>query len=490
MAAHADPAAGATGGKTHVSIVVAGHVDAGKSSLTGRLLYDMGGIDERTMEKLRKKAEELGKPSFAFAYYLDNQKAEQERGITIACNTKEFYTDRYHYTIIDAPGHRDFIKNMITGSSQADVALLLCPADGSSFIASIAKGDHKTGEVPGQTRNHARLLNLLGIKQLIVGVNKMDSEVDGERYGQKRFDEIATECRRILLQEGWKKEQIEKEIPILPLAGFHGENLLKKSEKMPWWNGVEVLNPVTQKMVKVNCLLEALNDMVDLPPRNVEANLRAPIGKVITSIKGIECVVTSRVEQGLLKKGDDVIFLPTHTASNPCTGKVFTIEMHHKEHPAAGPGDNVGLSMKGLPKANMPREGDVMVKKSDESLKTAETFVVSAMVLDHPGQIKPGYSPICYVRTSHAACRLMEIKFKVGKKSTGGQKVEKPEFIEKGDMCELVFKPTRPFVVDTFKSCEAMSRVAMLEGTVVCMIGKVTSVEFVKGDEKAKSGKK
>lgn len=474
----------ATDGKEHVSIVVAGHVDAGKSSLTGRLLYDMGGIDERTMEKLRKIAEENGKPSFAFAYYLDNQKAEQERGITIACNTKEFHTPRYHYTIIDAPGHRDFIKNMITGSSQADVALLLCPADGSSFIASIAKGDHKTGEVPGQTRNHARLLNLLGIKQLIVGVNKMDSEHEGARYSEKRYTEVATEVRRILLQEGWKKEQIEKEIPILPLAGFHGENLLKASDKMPWWKGVTVFDPTTKKEIKVTCLLDALNDMVNLPPRNTSAPLRAPVGKVITTIKGIECVITSRVEQGTLSKGEEVVFLPTHTASNPCVGKVFSIEMHHKEHTIANPGDNVGLSMKGLPKANMPRDGDIMVKKSDANFKSTETFVVQAMVLEHPGQIKAGYSPVCYVRTSHAACRLMKINFKAGKKSTGGQKVDEPEFIEKGDMCELVFKPTRPFVVDDFKSCEALSRVAMLEGSIVCMIGKVVKVNFVDDSKK------
>ena len=472
--------------KSHVSIVVAGHVDAGKSSLTGRLLYDMGGIDERMMEKLRKKAEELGKPSFAFAYFMDNQKAEQERGITIACNTKEFYTTRYHYTIIDAPGHRDFIKNMITGSSQADVALLLCPADGGSFIASIAKGDHKTGEVPGQTRNHARLLNLLGIKQLIVGINKMDSEVDGESYGEKRYTEIATEVRRILLQEGWKKDQIEKEIPIIPMAGFHGENILKKSTKMPWWKGVQVKIATNGDSCKVECLLDALNDMVNLPTRNMNGAMRAPIGKVITSIKGIECVVTSRLEQGTLTKGDEVIFLPTHTASNQCAGKVFTIEMHHKEHPNAGPGDNVGISMKGLPKANMPRDGDIMIKKSDASLKTCETFVVQAMVLEHPNQIKPGYSPNCYVRTSHASCRLTAINFKMGKKSTGGQKVEEPEFIEKGDMCELVFKPTRPFVVDDFKTCEGLSRVAMLEGSVVCMIGKVVKVNFLEDIAKKK----
>ena len=465
--------------KKHVSIVVAGHVDAGKSSLTGRLLYDMGGIDERMMEKLNKKAAENGKPSFAFAYFMDNQKAEQERGITIACNTKEFYTSRYHYTIIDAPGHRDFIKNMITGSSQADVALLLCPADGGSFVASIAKGDHKTGEVPGQTRNHARLLNLLGIKQLIVGVNKMDSEVDGQCYAEARFEEIRTEVRRILGQEGWTKPQIEKEIPIIPMAGFHGQNILTKSEKMPWWNGVDVKIATTGGECHVDCLLDALDKMVNLPPRDEAAVFRAPVGKVITSIKGIECVVTSRLEQGVLNKGEEVVFLPTHTASNPCVGKVFTIEMHHKEHPQAGPGDNVGMSLKGLPKSNMPRDGDMMIKKSDTTIRQAATFTVQAMVLDHPNQIKPGYSPNCYVRTSHAACRLMKINFKAGKKSTGGAKVEEPEFIEKGDMCELEFKPTRPFVVDTFKQCEGLSRVAMLEGSVVCMIGKVTKVNFV-----------
>merc|ERR1711916_179062 len=171
--------------------------------------------------------------------------------------------------------------------------------------------------------------------------------------------------------EGWKKEQIEKEIPILPLAGFHGENLLKKSEKMPWWKGVTVFDPTTKKEIQVNCLLDALNDMVNLPPRNTEGALRAPVGKVITSIKGIECVVTSRLEQGTLTKGDEVVFLPTHTPSNPCVGKVFSIEMHHREHEKAGPGDNVGVSMKGLPKGNMPRDGDIMVKKSDTEFKAS-----------------------------------------------------------------------------------------------------------------------
>lgn len=471
-------------GKAHVSIVVAGHVDAGKSSLTGRLLYDLGGIDERAMEKLRKIAEENGKPSFAFAYYMDNQKAERERGITIACNTKEFHTERYHYTIIDAPGHRDFIKNMISGSSQADVALLLCPADGGSFIASIAKGDHKTGEVPGQTRNHARLLNLLGVKQLIVGVNKMDSlDSDGKPYSQARYNEVASEMKRILLQEGWKKDQIESEIPIIPMAGFHGENMLKKSDKMPWWNGVEVKVAATGSSVHVDCLLDALNNMVNLPARDNAAPLRAPVSQCL-SIKGVGDVLTMRIEQGQLVKGDEVIFLPTHTSSTPCSGKVFSIEMHHKEHNAAAAGDNVGVNMKGLNKANMPKGGDIMIKKSDTTLKTCETFTAQSMVLDHPGQIKIGYCPVGFCRTSKCSLRLEKINWKAGKKSTGGQKVETPEFIEKGDMCELVFKPTRPFVVEAFTKSEGLSRIALLEGSNVAMIAKVADVTFIDDSKK------
>lgn len=473
-------------GKQHVSIVVAGHVDAGKSSLTGRLLYDLGGIDPREMVKLRKIAEENGKPSFAFAYFMDNQKAERERGITIACSTKEFYTERYHYTIIDAPGHRDFIKNMITGSSQADVALLLCPADGGSFIASIAKGDHKTGEVPGQTRNHARLLNLLGIKQLIVGVNKMDSgNSEGVPYTESRYLEIATELRRILLQEGWRKDQVESEIPILPLAGFEGENLLTPSTKMPWWKGVDIKVAATGQTVKVVCLLDALNNMVNLPPRNLTAPLRAPISNVL-SIKGVGDVLTSRIEQGQVTKGDEVIFLPTHTSSNACTGKVFSIEMHHKEHSNAGPGDNVGINMKGLVKTNMPKGGDIMIKKSDTTLKTAESFTSQSMVLDHPGQIKVGYTPIGYCRTSRCSLRLSAINWKAGKKSTGGQKVETPEFIEQGDMCEVEWTPTRPFVVEAFDKCEGLSRIAILEGANVAMIAKVTKVKFAEEVAKKK----
>ena len=224
-------------GKEHLSIVICGHVDSGKSTTTGRLLFELGGIPERELEKLRAEADALGKSSFAFAFYMDRQKEERERGVTISCTTKEFFTDKWHYTIIDAPGHRDFIKNMISGAAQADVALLMVPADGN-FTVAIQKGNHKAGEVQGQTRQHARLLNLLGVKQLICGINKMDCDMAG--YKQERYEEIRNEMKNMLIKVGWKKDYVEKCVPVLPISGWNGDNLLSKSAKMPWWNGVDV----------------------------------------------------------------------------------------------------------------------------------------------------------------------------------------------------------------------------------------------------------
>merc|ERR1712149_32848 len=196
--------------KKHLSIVICGHVDSGKSTTTGRLLFELGKISQREKEKLEEEAAALGKSSFAFAFYMDRCKEERERGVTISCTTKEFFTEKWHYTIIDAPGHRDFIKNMISGAAQADVALLMVPADGN-FTTAIQKGNHKAGEVQGQTRQHARLINLLGVKQLLVGVNKMDTDVAG-------FNEISDEMRHMLVKVGWKDEFVKNSVPIIPIS--------------------------------------------------------------------------------------------------------------------------------------------------------------------------------------------------------------------------------------------------------------------------------
>jgi len=243
--------------KDHMSIVICGHVDSGKSTTTGRLLFELGGIPEREMEKLKAEAERLGKSSFAFAFFMDRQKEERERGVTISCTTKEFFTEKWHYTIIDAPGHRDFIKNMISGAAQADVALLMVPADGN-FTTAIQKGNHKAGEVQGQTRQHARLINLLGVKQLSIGVNKMDTDTAGP-YSKERYDEVGGEMKNMLIKVGWKKDFVEKSTPVLPLSGWIGDNLLKKSTNMPWWAGMKILDPNDKSEVQIDCLLDFLN---------------------------------------------------------------------------------------------------------------------------------------------------------------------------------------------------------------------------------------
>jgi len=459
-------------GKTHVSIVIAGHVDSGKSTTTGRLIFELGGIEERELAKLKEEADRLGKGSFAFAFYMDRQKEERERGVTIACTTKEFYTSKWHYTVIDAPGHRDFIKNMITGASQADVCLLMVPADGN-FTTAIARGNQKAGEIQGQTFQHARLINLLGVKQLIIGVNKMDCDV--AKYGEARYSEIKDEMVNVLIRVGWKKSFVADSTPIIPFSGWMGDNLIKKSDKMGWWKGVDVTNAKKEK-VHIDTLYDALDNYVCVPARPNEKELRMPVSGLY-KIKGVGDVLTGRLEQGEVKPGDEVVFLPTHTNAVPCEGKIFSVEMHHKTHPKAGPGDNVGLNTKGLVKTNMPHTGDVMVHKKDKTLRACANFIAQVQILDHPGELKKGYCPVAFVRTGRSAVRMTEIMWKIGKE-TGGQKAPDPNYVKTNEMAQCVFEPQQPFVVDSFKSCEGLGRVALMEGNGVVMLGKVTKVQF------------
>lgn len=460
--------------KQHVSVVFAGHVDAGKSSCVGHLLFELGGISDREMEKMKQEAEAMGKGSFCFAFFLDKTKAERERGITIICTTKDFYTPNFHYTVIDAPGHRDFVKNMISGASQADVAVLLVPADGG-FAVSLAKGSKEKNEVKGQTREHARILNLLGLKSLVIGVNKMDCDL--AHYSEERFNEVKNEMINTLIAVGWNKKFVEESVPIVPISGWIGDNLFKKSDKMPWWKGTDV-KCLDGTMAHVETLHDALDKYVKVPKRNLTAPIRMPVSGCF-AIKGVGDVITGRIEQGTVKPGDEVVFLPTHTTANPCSGRVFTIEMHHTSVPEAPAGFNVGLNIKGLGKDYKPRVGDVMILKSDNTLQTPKKFTVNIQVLDHPGELKPGYCPVVQCRTSKAPCKMIEIKWKQGKE-TGNQKVDNPPFIKAREMACVVFEvdPEHPIVVDKFENCDGLGRIAVLEGNEAVFIGRVTQIEY------------
>jgi len=299
----------------------------------------------------------------------------------------------------------------------------------------------------------------------------------------ERFTEIKEEMKSMLVKTGWKKDFVEKCVPVLPISGWIGDNLLKKSDKMAWWKGQDIIIEQDKSTLHVDTLVDALDKMVRLPDRKNDAAMRMPVSGVY-KIKGVGDVITGRVEQGVVKPGEEVLFLPTHTAANACGGKVFTCEMHHKRCDDAKAGDNVGLNVKGLNKDNMPRTGDVMVYKKDSTLKEAGTFTAQVQILDHPGELKVGYTPVCFVRTGRSAVRMTQLVWKMGKE-TGGKKAEEPHSLKANEMAEVVFAPQQPLVVDTFKNCEGLSRVAIMEGNGVVMLGKV-----VKTTEKVAAAKK
>merc|ERR1712164_128335 len=331
----------------------------------------------------------------------------------------------------------------ISGAAQADVGVLMVPADGN-FTTAIQKGDHKQGIVQGQTRQHARLINLLGVKQLVIGVNKMDADL--ALYKEERYNEIRDEMKSMLEKVGWPKGFVEKKVPVLPISGWHGDNLLEKSTNMPWWKGMKC-KISKQAAVHVTTLKEALNDFVQIAKRDEDANMRLPVSGVY-KIKGVGDVLTGRVEQGTVKPGEEVIFLPTHTASTACPGKIFTVEMHHKKIDYGSAGDNICMNVKALNKDNMPRVGDVMVYKNDTTLATTKNFAAQVQILDIPGEIKCGYSPIGHVRCGRAACRLVHIEWKMGKE-TGGEKAEGATSLKTNDAAEGIFEPQQPMVVDS-----------------------------------------
>ncbi len=439
-------------GKEHLSLVICGHVDVGKIIMRHRLVFELGGIDEREMQKLRKEADALGKSSFLFSFYMDRQKEERALGVTIASTTWEFLTETKHFTVIDTPTHRDFIKNLIMGISQADVALLLVPADGN-FVTSIAKGNVKAGEVQGQTRQHALLVKLLGVKQLIVGVNKMDCDM--AKYGRERYDEIAAEMLSMLNKTGWGTKEVVKEtVPILPISALVGDNLIEPSPNMPWWTGVNIQVCDKGKM-HVHTLLDALEKVVFSPTRIADAALRLPISGIY-KIKDVGDVLTGRVEQGIVKQGMEVAFIPSHTKTNMCLGMVSTVEMHHKQLSEVGPGSYIGMHIQGLSKNNMPRIGDVMVARTDNF----EAARVVQVCVHEFAKVQVGDPVVCFVGSSKAAVNVVQLV-----RQSKCSVLLTLEMLERGLACE------------TDETCSYMAKVGLMKGGNWVALGTVTNIE-------------
>jgi elongation factor 1-alpha len=426
--------------KKHINLVVIGHVDSGKSTTTGHLIYKCGGIDKRTIEKFEKEAAELGKGSFKYAWVLDKLKAERERGITIDIALWKFETPKYEYTVIDAPGHRDFIKNMITGTSQADVALLIVNAREGAFEAGISKD--------GQTREHALLAHTLGVKQMIVGVNQMDT-VD---YKEARYNEIKSEVSTYLEKVGYKLGNPKNPIHFVPISGFQGENMIERSDKMGWYKGPY--------------LLEALDGMRE-PKRPIDKPLRLPLQDVY-KIGGIGTVPVGRVETGVIKPGMTAMFAPVGKST-----EVKSVEMHHESLPQAVPGDNVGFNVKNLSVKDL-RRGYVASDAKNDPAKGAETFEAQVIVMNHKN-IMNGYAPVLDCHTAHVACKFTHIQNRIDRR-TNKVAEENPKVIKTGDAAMVTLTPQRPLCVETFKEYPPLGRFAVRDMRMTVAVGVIQAV--------------
>jgi elongation factor 1-alpha len=419
--------------KPHLNVVFIGHVDHGKSTTVGRLLYDMGYVPENVMRKYEEEAKKAGKATFEFAFVMDRLKEERERGLTIDIAHSEFQTAKYHVTIIDAPGHKDFIKNMITGVSQADGAVLVISA--------------KEG-MQEQTKEHITLARTLGINQMIISLNKMD-EVG---YDQKKFQERKEEVSAQLKKVGYDPAKI----PFIPASGYKGDNVAKKSTNMPWYTGETIVEAIDKYFVPPK-----VDDMMKMP-------LRLPLQDAYT-ITGVGTVPVGRVETGVMKPGDKIIFEPAHVS-----GEVKTIEMHHQPLTEARPGDNVGFNVRGLDKGAV-RRGDV-AGHINSPPTVAKKFIAQIVVMNHPSVIAPGYAPVFHAHTCQVACKITKILKKIDPK-TGQASAEVPDFIKAGDAALVEVEPTKPMVIESFKEIPPMGRFAIRDMGMTVAVGMVMEIK-------------
>jgi len=400
--------------KPHLNLIFTGHVDHGKSTMVGRVLFDTGALSENDLRKLKEEAAKLGKATFEFAFAMDQLKEERERGVTIDIAHKDFNTQKYYFTIIDAPGHKDFVKNMITGASQADAAVLVCSA--------------KEG-IQAQTIEHAFLLKVLGVQQFIIAINKMDAV----NYDKAKYDETKAALIAKIKPMGYPVDKI----PFIPVSAYMGDNIAKKSDKMAWYEGLT--------------LVGAFDALIE-PKKPLDKPLRLPIQEVFT-ITGQGTVPVGRIEAGVMKPGQQIVIMPEGVP-----GEVKSIEMHHQQLPEAVPGDNVGFALKNVDKKAIKRGSVVGDPKQPPTV--VEAFKAQIVVLNHPTAIGKNYTPVFHLHTAQLACTITEILEKKDPK-TGQTAQQNPDFIKTGDVAIVMIKPTKPVVAEKYSEYPALGRFAM-----------------------------
>ena len=419
--------------KPNMNVVFVGHVDAGKSTCVGRLMFDGGAVTEQEMVKLREEAAKNGKAGFEFAYVMDNIKEERERGVTIDLSYKKLVTDKFEVTIIDAPGHRDFVKNMITGASQADSAFLVIAAPAG---------------VEPQTTEHLWLLRTMGVKNIAILVNKMDAV----EYKEDRFNKVKEEVGKLLKGVGINPDTTT----FVACAGLKGDNIIKKSANMPWYKG-----PTLREQF----------DLFPAPELPTNLPMRMPVQDVY-EITGIGTVPVGKIETGIMKTGMKVKILPGRTGEG-IEGEVKTIEMHHETMSEALAGDNVGINIRGVGKKDIAR-GDVICDAA-KPVPIVEEFIATITVINHPTVLAKGYTPVFHIHTAQVPCQFIELIAQIDPR-TGEIIKANPDFLKNGDSAKVRIKPQGKLALETQKENPFMSRFAVRDAGATVAAGMCTEI--------------
>lgn len=424
--------------REHYNVVFIGHVDAGKSTLAGQILYITGMVDQRTIEKYEREAKEKNRESWFLAFIMDCGEDEREKGKTVEVGRAHFETQNHRYTILDAPGHRGYVPNMIGGASQADVGVLVISARRGEFEAGFDKG--------GQTREHATLAKTLGIDRLIVVINKMDEPT--VQWGTERYDQIVKDLSAFLKGLGY---DLKKNVQFIPIAGLSGQNIKDRVNESvcPWYKGPS--------------LIEALDNIPPLE-RNQNGPLRVPI---IDKYKDRGAtVILGKIESGTVTKGQKVVIMP-----NRLETEVTLIKCHEEEVEWAKPGENVALYLK-CDDSDI-HSGHILCN-TDAPLEPVLEFIGQFVVLDKP-LFTAGYSAVLHIHTAIEGFTIKSIVAKIDRK-TGQKLPEKPISAKTKDIILARFELEKPLCIEKFETLPALGRFTVREGKTIG-VGKVTAVK-------------
>lgn len=425
--------------KPTINVVVIGHVNAGKSTIAGHLIYRFGTIDDQKIKSLEKKNDKFEKKPSNYAWLFDESTSERELGCTINASLKSYESPKFKFNMIDTPGRREFIKEMIMGTSQADVGLLVVDASEGEYGSDV--------DCSKQTEEHGLLAYTLGVKQMVVVINKMDD--DSVNFSEDRWKKIRSDCASYLKKIGYKPMKI----PFIPISGLLGDNLSSKSINMQWYGG--------------QTLLEAL-DNVPAPKRPTSKPLRIPIQELRIK-EGIGVILVGRIEGGLVKVGANVQFAPT-----AARGIVERIEINFQTVKRAISGEIVTIIVKGVLNdclKNIP-SGAVLSSCDTLPAKEISTFEAQMVIMNHPGKIFKGYTPTLHCHTLHTPCTILNIE-EILDQRTGKIVTRNPDSVQAGDVCIVKMETKFPICIEQFKDYPRLGRFAVRDMEQTVAVGVV-----------------